>query len=264
MQSFNQKQSTMYKVTPIPAFQDNYIWKISLGSKLILVDPGDADVVLKQLNPEDEIVGILVTHYHRDHTGGIAALKQEFPNIQVYGPSNSPYPNIDVKLNDKSQIHFEALNLSFNIITIPGHTLDHIAFYNQDWIFCGDTLFSAGCGRMFEGNPKMFLDSIKKLTGLNQDAQLFCTHEYTLANIEFALTIEANNPDLIAYQKKVADLRALNLPSLPSSIRLEKLINPYLRCNSDPIKIQLSKLTQLEINSEVDAFATIRQLKDDF
>ncbi|KMT66484.1 hydroxyacylglutathione hydrolase [Catenovulum maritimum] len=254
----------MYKVTPIPAFQDNYIWKISLGSKLILVDPGDADVVLKQLNSDDEIVGILVTHYHRDHTGGIAALKQEFPNIQVYGPSNSPYPNIDVKLNDQSQIYFEALNLSFNIITIPGHTLDHIAFYNQDWIFCGDTLFSAGCGRMFEGNPQMFLDSIKKLTGLNQDAQLFCTHEYTLANIEFALTIEANNQDLIAYQKKVVDLRALNLPSLPSSIRLEKLINPYLRCNSDAIKIKLSKLTRLEINSEVDAFATIRQLKDDF
>lgn len=222
----------MSLLLPIPAFSDNYIWLLAGDGKAWVVDPGEAAPVLAALHTRKlTLAGILITHHHPDHTGGVKALLKDFP-VPVFGPENSPAANlIDNPLKDKESIRIGTWQ--FSVITIPGHTLDHVAFYcaAEKILFCGDTLFSAGCGRVFEGSYEQMYQSLSKLAALPDDTKVCCAHEYTLSNLRFAVTTEPSNQDIINYQKQCEESRKKSLPTLPSSIGLEKRINPFLRCN---------------------------------
>jgi hydroxyacylglutathione hydrolase len=221
------------KLLPIPAFTDNYIWVLENGVTAWIVDPGEAAPVLKFLREKKfQLEGILLTHHHADHTGGVAELLQHY-QIPVYGPDNSPVSTlISHPLQHGSCITLG--NMAFSVIAIPGHTLDHIAFYSaaEKILFCGDTLFSAGCGRVFEGTHEQMYRALLKLAALPDDTRVCCGHEYTLSNLRFAASLEPANKDIIEYQKQCEILRAKKLPTLPSTIAQEKKINPFLRCKS--------------------------------
>lgn len=216
---------------PIPAFNDNYIWLLAQDGKAWVVDPGEAAPVLAALQTSKlTLAGILITHHHPDHTGGVKALLKDFP-VPVFGPENSPATDlIDNPLKDKESIRIGTWQ--FSVMEIPGHTLDHIAFYcaAEKILFCGDTLFSAGCGRVFEGSYEQMYLSLSKLSALPDDTKVCCAHEYTLSNLRFAITTEPSNQDIIEYRNYCEILRAKNQPTLPSSIEQEKRINPFLRC----------------------------------
>lgn len=219
---------------PVPAFSDNYIWLLVKDDKAWAVDPGEATPVFKYLREKSlSLSGILLTHHHPDHTGGVAELLQQY-HVPVYGPEHSPAGALishplqhddDITLGDIA---------TFSVITIPGHTLDHIAFYSaaEKILFCGDTLFSGGCGRVFEGTYEQMYHSLLKLAALPDDTIVCCAHEYTLSNLRFAHFIEPYNYDIIEYQKRCESLREKNQPTLPSTIAQEKKVNPFLRCSN--------------------------------
>lgn len=252
-------------IYPIAAFSDNYIWCIHSDIHAVVVDPGQAEPVLAYLKAHSlELVSILVTHHHFDHVGGIAELTQQYPNLIVYGPHNPNIEGITHKLAENDSISIAQLDLNLRVLETPGHTLDHIVYYNQELLFCGDTLFSAGCGRMFEGTPEVFYKSLCKLSALEPSTKVFCTHEYTQANVAFALSVEANNLALIEYAQWVDDQRANNKITLPSTILQEAAINPFLRCHMPHIQ---SSVLDRELNGEaanIATFAALRKLKDNF
>ena len=218
---------------PIPAFSDNYIWMLVRNSHAWIIDPGEAAPVVQVLHEKNlKLAGILITHHHADHTGGIVELLQHH-SVPVYGPCNSPARKlISHVLKDGDCISLGGIE--FSVIAVPGHTLDHIAFYSavENILLCGDTLFSAGCGRVFEGTHEQMYESLLKLAALPGDTKFYCAHEYTLANLLFAIAVEPDNQDIIQYQRQCEAIRAKNLPTLPSTIALEKKINPFLRCNN--------------------------------
>ena len=259
------------KVTALPAFQDNYIWVIHDVDKpqdIVVVDPGDAKVVSKAIAQKNwNLKAILITHHHHDHVGGLLELKQQF-SVPVYGPAMEAIEGIDFKLGHGDKITIEDSNLTFSIIDLPGHTLGHIAYYGHSSVFCGDTLFSGGCGRMFEGTPQVFHQSLNELSALPEDTAVYCTHEYTQANLEFACYVEPENKDTLAYKDYVFAKRAKKQITLPSTIALEKKINPFLHCENTELQLSLAKLAKVSeevlLNQPVNTFATLRKLKDNF
>ena len=260
-------------ISPIKAFSDNYIWAITNNAFATLVDPGDASVCIEFLEKNQLILdSILITHHHSDHTGGIKELveycQQKQWSLTVYGPENENIPHCNVKLNDNSHVVLNALNIDFQIIDLPGHTAGHIAYFSDvqltPVLFCGDTLFSGGCGRLFEGTPEQMLNSLTKLATLPDDTQVYCTHEYTQANLGFALTVEPNNQDLIHYANQVEELRSKDQPTIPSTILLEKQINPFLRCNEQSIQTSAQAFSSETQATTQDTFTTIRRWKDQF
>lgn len=269
-------------VTAIPAFADNYIWAIgtTTNKHLVLVDPGDASVCIDYINKHNLcLTAILITHHHPDHTGGISNLlnfqQKSVPKakkIVVYGPANETIPHCDQPLNENDIITINEIDLSLKVIALSGHTLGHIAYVNSNndsdndnnLLFCGDTLFSGGCGRLFEGSAQQMHTSLKKLSLLANNTPVYCAHEYTLANLKFALTVEPNNQALQQYYQQVTQLRQNNLPTIPSSIEREKQINPFLRVNSEEIKTMVQRYTKKTFTNEVDVFSTIRKWKDSF
>ena len=253
----------MLVVEPIKALSDNYIWHIHNGAFSVVVDPGDAPPVMQALGNQS-LVAILITHHHWDHTNGVERLKQQYPNITVYGPSNSPFELIDVRLSEGDTVKFQQLGLEFKVIEIPGHTLDHIAYVNDDCVFCGDTLFSIGCGRMFEGTPQMFNQSLDKLNSLPEHCKVYCTHEYTQSNVAFARHISPQNQALAEYQQQIAEKRENHQATLPSNIGLEKRLNPFLNTDKTWLQQRLSQLTSQSITDPTSAFAALRKLKDTF
>lgn len=260
----------MLEVSPIKAFFDNYLWLFSQpGSRLCgIVDPGDAEPVLKHLRKNElELAVIIITHHHADHTGGIKRLLEEF-DVPVYGPDSPNIPSITHPLAEGDQI--EILGQAFRVLEIPGHTLDHIAYVAEgdtgqaSILFCGDTLFAGGCGRVFEGTHSMMLKSLEKLAGLDSDTRVYCAHEYTMANLAFASAVSPDNALLAERVQREQGKRDLSLPTVPTSIGMELATNPFLRCHEDELVQAASKHCGEPLSKPEEVFAAIRSWKDTF
>ena len=252
-------------IYPIPALKDNYIWAIiNSQQQAIIIDPGDARPVQTFLQQHQlTLHAILITHHHWDHTNGISALTQGL-NIEVYGPKQDPVSGVTKKIAEHDIVSFPAFQLNFSILEIPGHTLGHIAYYAPGMLFCGDTLFAAGCGRLFEGTAEQMYTTLQKLAALPDDTAVYCAHEYTLHNLHFAQLVEPNNPHIQSRLKHVQSLRAQHKPSLPSIMSEEKLTNPFLRCEIDEVKQRAEKQSGVSLTNPVDVFRVVREWKDGF
>jgi len=256
----------MLKIIPIPAFADNYLWLLHDGQHALVVDPGDAAPVLQILAKLDlKLQTILVTHHHADHTGGVDELRSTL-GAKVYGPATEkiPKPYTPLREGDTAQ----ALGFGFRVMDVPGHTSGHIAFYTPDvngkpLLFCGDTLFSGGCGRLFEGTPAQMLSSLDKLAALPGNTVVCCTHEYTLSNLRFAVTVDPANSELAAYQARCIELRKQDQPTLPTSIAQEILINPFLRTRQQAL-VSSAQYFDAAARDDTSVFAAIRQWKNQF
>lgn len=255
------------KLIPLPAFQDNYLWVLHDGHRALVVDPGDAQPVLAWLQRERlQLDAILVTHHHPDHIGGVDAVR-DATGAKVYGPARERIPEPLTRLAEGDTI--EVLGLAFRVIDVPGHTAGHIAYYCDDvdgapLLFCGDTLFSGGCGRLFEGTPAQMLSSLDKLAALPGTTKVCCTHEYTLSNLKFARAVEPGNTELMHYVQHCQDLRARNLPTLPSTIARERQINPFLRARVPAVAQAAREHDAATAPDEVGVFTAIRQWKNEF
>ncbi|NRA55564.1 MAG: hydroxyacylglutathione hydrolase [Gammaproteobacteria bacterium] len=261
-----------YDVSPIAAFNDNYIWLITRpdSNQCVVVDPGDANVVIAQLATRQlELAAVLVTHHHQDHIGGIAQLrshaalnKQPFT---VYGPKIEAQSVTDIALEQGDIAYIEALGLTLKVLDLPGHTLGHIAFYDQDSLFCGDTLFAGGCGRLFEGSPQQMAQSLQKLAELPGATKVYCAHEYTLSNLDFAQAVEPTNETISARIAYCQQQRLLKQPTVPSTIEQERATNPFLRTKEATViaSIVIRSSTK-PIPNSVETFAQLRQWKDNF
>jgi hydroxyacylglutathione hydrolase len=262
---------TMPHIVAIRAFTDNYIWVIRDHCHAAVVDPGDASPVLAYLQREKlKLIAILNTHHHADHVGGNAALLREFP-VAVYGPANESIPTLTHPLkqcndpeNEEGQAYIPEFSLSLRVLDIPGHTAGHIAYYGANLLFCGDTLFACGCGRLFEGTARQMVDSLQKLADLPNQTAVYCGHEYTQANIRFARIVEPGNQALIKREAEVKELRALDIPTLPSTIELEKATNPFLRCSQAEIIQSVSNHAGKPLTDAVSVFAALREWKNHF
>ncbi|NKF52595.1 hydroxyacylglutathione hydrolase [Shewanella sp. WXL01] len=262
----------MLNIHAINAFNDNYIWLIEHKNIACVVDPGCASSVLNflEVHPHITLGAILITHHHADHTGGINELQQAFAEkLQVYGPQNqiagiNHQLTPTTKLERAQTLSIEPLGITAKVLATPGHTLDHLCYVIEDNLFCGDTLFSGGCGRLFEGTATQMHHSLSELAKLDDSTKVYCAHEYTLANLAFAKAIEPNNDDLMAYAKQAVTRRDNQLATIPTNIGLEKSINPFLRAHCETIWQHLQKEYSLTVNDPLQAFTSIRKLKDEF
>ncbi len=257
----------MQPVLHVRAFEDNYIWVLRGNSRThaALVDPGDAAPVLEAL-PRLGLLpaAILCTHHHNDHVGGIPELLHHFPKLPVYGPMHERIEGLSHPLRDADEVRLTALDLNFRVLDIPGHTRGHIAYYGHGWLFCGDTLFSAGCGRLFEGTAAQMHDSLTRLSALPGNTQVYCGHEYTVANLRFALTVEPENAAARVYRSEAEALRAAGEPTLPSTLERECQINPFLRASAPTVRAAAEKHAGETLPDSVAVFAAIRRWKDNF
>ena len=246
----------------IPAFQDNYIWLLSNPQKhCVIVDPGESAPVLAAVAQGQYIPqAILLTHHHNDHVGGVAELRRHFPDIPVYGPQETANKGATVIVNGGDHLTIGGQN--YTIIAVPGHTLGHIAYYSEPYLFCGDTLFSAGCGRLFEGTPEQMYASIQRLALLPDETLICSAHEYTLANLKFARFILPADEDIARYQQQIMQLRAKNLPSLPVKLQFERKINVFLRCNDIDLQRKIGVISPP--SSLASVFSELRAQKDRF
>lgn len=256
----------MLKLIPIPAFADNYLWLLHDGQRALVVDPGDAAPVQRVLQENAlQLESILVTHHHADHTGGVDALRNA-TGAKVYGPASESIPGPFMPLMGGDIAR--AMGLDFQIIDVPGHTSGHIAFYTarmngKPLLFCGDTLFSGGCGRLFEGTPAQMLASLDKLAALPGNTVVCCTHEYTLSNLRFALAVDPDNGALASYHAQCVKLREAEQPTLPTSIAQELLINPFLRTRQAALQTS-ARHFDAAAHDDTSVFAAIRQWKNQF
>ena len=254
----------MLNIIPIPAFKDNYIWALHDHEYMAVIDPGDAAPVLEYLGLHKlKLVAILCTHHHNDHVGGVCELAELY-NVPVYGPQLELVPCVSDGLDDGDIIEIPELSIKFRVIDIPGHTHGHIAYLGAGGIFCGDTLFGCGCGRLFEGTAVQLFHSLQRLASLPKETKVYCGHEYTEANIRFALFCEPDNARLVCRQDDVRTLRAAGRPTLPSTIDLERSTNPFLRCAEPGVVATALRLTKTEQADEVSVFTALRTLKDHF
>ncbi len=257
----------MIKIDALPAFSDNYIWLLQDPERrrCAVVDPGDAAPVEAWLaaHPDWQLSDILITHHHFDHVGGIERLKA-LSGARVLGPAKEKIPGRDLALGEGEQV--EVLGHSFTVMEVPGHTLGHIAYYQaqQHWLFCGDTLFAAGCGRLFEGTPQQMHDSLSRLAALPGQTQVFCTHEYTLSNLRFAATVEPHNAQIQQRLEQVGAWRAAGRISLPSTLALERATNPFLRSAEAAVQNKIDEREGTRQRSSSQVFAALRAWKDNF
>lgn len=258
----------MLTIEPLRAFSDNYIWLLRDNATryCAVVDPGDAEPVHDWLrrHPDWQLADILVTHHHGDHTGGVAALKRS-TGCRVLGPADSDIPALDLPLHDGDTC--EVLGRTVQVIGVPGHTLDHLAYFHpgeQPWLFSGDTLFAGGCGRLFEGTAQQMYDSLGKLAALPGETRLYCAHEYTLGNLRFACAVEPDNAELHQRLERTEALRARDGISLPSDLACEHATNPFLRTAEPRVREAAARFSRCQQADPVAVLAALREWKNDF
>lgn len=263
--------STDYAIVPLPAFNDNYIWLIRRDDQAAVVDPGDAAPVLEYLERNHlNLCAILATHHHGDHVGGIPELLERF-KVPVFGPAGEPIDDLTLALSDGDhvEINLAQFGVSFEVLAVPGHTRAHIAYYDRNHssrgaLFCGDTLFASGCGRIFEGTPIQMRHSLAKLAALPGATQIYCAHEYTQANIRFALAVEPDNAALIKRSEEVSRLRNGNQPTVPSTIAVEREVNPFLRWEARAVIEAAQRISGKPLTQPDEVFTAIREWKNRF
>lgn len=255
----------MYQVSKINAFRDNYIWALVKNDRVAIVDPGEAQPVLDFININQlQLTDILITHHHPDHIGGIQTLIEQFPNVEVYGPATERFPMVTVPCTDNLNIETK-LGAQLTVIELPGHTIDHICYIDEFHAFVGDTLFSGGCGRLFEGTPEQMMGSLSRLAQLPEETHVYCAHEYTQANLEFAIKVEANNLQLTDYIDEVNSKRTHLEATIPTTIGTELAINPFLRSAKNEIKQSLMQHYELNKQpNDLESFTLLRKWKDNF
>ncbi|HZN23105.1 MAG TPA: hydroxyacylglutathione hydrolase [Burkholderiales bacterium] len=253
-----------FEVVPVRAFSDNYVWTIRDDSQAVVVDPGDAAPVIDYLDRERlTLAAILNTHHHADHVGGNAALLRRWA-VPVFGPNDARIPDVTQRLSDGDRITLPHFGVEFEVFDIPGHTRSHIAFHGGGMLFCGDTLFAVGCGRLFEGTPAQMHRSLQRLAELPDSTRVYCGHEYTLSNIRFARAAEPSNQALLELEKRAAAQRAQDLPTLPSDIGQEKATNPFLRVDEPQVVASASRYVGKSLSDPVSVLAAIREWKNNF
>jgi hydroxyacylglutathione hydrolase len=257
----------MVSIIPIPAFRDNYIWAVQSGARAAVVDPGDAAPVLAWIDANGvELTAILATHHHADHVGGVPALRARY-DVPVFGPAHEDIPQRTHALGEGDRIAVPGIDLLLSVFDIPGHTAGHIAYYTMPpdpLVFCGDTLFAAGCGRLFEGTPEQMWSSLSKLAALDQNTRVYCGHEYTLANLRFAAAVEPQSTDIEARTVHERGKRQRGLPTLPSTIGAERATNPFVRAALPNVRMAAAAHAGRVIDDAVDSFATLREWKNGF
>ena len=253
----------MFEVIRIPAFKDNYIWLLRKGRSAVVVDPGDASPVLEVLEHEGLVLtAILITHHHADHQGGIAALLSQYP-ADVFAPAAESITALTHPLRGGESIRLDSIEADFKVIAVPGHTLGHLAYLGDGRLFCGDTLFGAGCGRLFEGSPAQMHDSLTRLAALPGETTVYCAHEYTETNLRFALTVEPGNRNLRRRVDEVAVARAKGLATIPTTITLEKATNPFLRCDVPEIVSSVRNRGE-DASNALAVFTALRKYRNAF
>lgn len=260
------------RVQAIRAFKDNYIWVIAdpTGHRAALVDPGDGQAAAQFLLDRGmALTDILITHHHADHVGGLDALKAQWPETCVHAPAHPRIPQADHVLHGGESVQLEAIGLAVQVIAVPGHTLDHIAYYAsglgadpRPLLFCGDTLFAGGCGRLFEGTPAQMLSSLQALANCPAETLVYCAHEYTESNLRFALRVEPGNDDLQRRAEQVGLARAIDEATVPSNLGLEQRTNPFLRVNEPAVMAAASRWRAAPLTHPVDSLAAVRAWKD--
>ncbi len=252
------------QVIPLPAFRDNYIWCMRNATDALVVDPGDAEPVRRYLAHEGiRLCAILVTHHHADHVGGVQSLAAEY-SVPVFGPASEPIPARTRALREGDHVDVPQLGIGFDVLDVPGHTAGHIAYVAAGILFCGDTLFSAGCGRLFEGTPAQMMVSLAKFAALPGATKVYCAHEYTAANLRFARTVDPDNARLADHEHDVLAIRDSGLPSLPSTIAIELDTNPFLRVESPAVAAAAMRYADRPLATPVDTFTVLREWKNRF
>jgi hydroxyacylglutathione hydrolase len=251
-----------FTVIPVPAFNDNYLWVLRHGGNAVAVDPGDAAPIRDYLAREGlTLTAILITHHHPDHIGGLAELAGDLP---VYGPRDERIGGITRHVVQGDKISLPQIGAQLDVIEVPGHTRSHIAYYGASSLFCGDTLFACGCGRLFEGTPQQMSASLAKLTALPDDTRVYCAHEYTLSNIRFARVVEPGNAALAAREIRDSETRRHDKPTVPFTLGEEKASNPFLRCDQPEVIASAVKQSGAKLNGPVEVFAAVREWKNHF